>query len=963
MGYDKYGLNWKVWGQNASAPEKKENPLIPKTSANDTKQPQKKIAQDDEPEKTKPAPQTNPSLKFKNAKFLSDSNTAFNNPCKVQIEYDGTDKFSGSVKFFLWAKYENKDYDLNSQVSATFKDNIATAELKLFYVEKHYHDLVVEKIQDAKVDYYFKAEIKNAKPVTSEKLTMPTANNTVDRYIIFEETAEKADASLGYEFSKAEPAKKRWIYVFLSEDKQVVNRVLEIRTNSAGNQFSTWELTEENYAKRPDLHPFEDVAFVPTQSDSGAKYQTLACISEFRLPSSRIFDKQTGIVADPKKRCSDSSDNSQVTYRLNDDETENVVLTNWLRYAESERKRFNPAYVKWEDVRRASWIETDEQIKKEKFTYEFGALLLRIFDAFPDYKRQLKAGKYPEIYEVVKAKDAEKSKITNEVLYRVKKLCSIIAGQKFIALCQDFISTIHKSDDQKPHWYDFENRIGELFDGLARFKDGIDLITKLLPEVKDATENTWLQDLLLLKNDVWQFKEEHLASSKSTVSGSKLFQHGRKVGDGLVKVLLEAAKAGASCYKPSEMAAIIEKVAKTVGVQIKCIFEKKPLETTDIKPFREMFDRSEDSFWFVKIKPEGYKESGLIKGTKKFLLVLEGLAMYYSIQDWCEKVEHDKANLVDSANLGLKFGTYLLKSGLIKFLSEKEGKLVLTKLGDGPIAALNLVTSFIDGYMAAMKAVEEKLTHDYDAAICNYIAAAGFFISFAGSGVILSTCFAGAALASSTGIGLAPGILLGVIGTVFAVTGQLGAAYMNNTPIEDLLLKTPWGIAPEKELNQINSEELEKQYLTMMRILNSFRVTIDMNALKATVYLRTLEPETMVTIHKIIYGVPSSADGSSMATSVIAQNITLTDKSCLIARTKESVNLTFDLPKDNLEVNNFLANCRKYYGNNSNSAKPEYICLEISVDLYGDKGMVLPDLNKRVIAEKYFGSHEHLKVR
>jgi hypothetical protein len=160
------------------------------------------------------------------------------------------------------------------------------------------------------------------------------------------------------------------------------------------------------------------------------------------------------------------------------------------------------------------------------------------------------------------------------------------------------------------------------------------------------------------------------------------------------------------------MASVLEKVAKTVGLRIACAFEKAPLIETGVKPFKEMFSRSEKSFWFIKIKPEGYKESGLINASKKFLLIMEGLALYYSI----------------------------------------------------------------------------------------------------------------------------------------------------------------------------------------------------------------------------------------------------------IERAKDSVNLTFALPQNNLDVNNFLANCRKYYGNTSN-IKPEYICLEISVDLYGDKSMILPDTNKRIIAETYAGRHEHLKVR
>ena len=201
------------------------------------------------------------------------------------------------------------------------------------------------------------------------------------------------------------------------------------------------------------------------------------------------------------------------------------------------------------------------------------------------------------------------------------------------------------------------------------------------------------------------------------------------------------------------------------------------------------------------------------------------------------------------------------------------------------------------------------------------------------------------------------------MGTTVAIGGQLMAAYLNNTPIEDALLLTPWGTDPERGLQQITALELEKQYLKTIRILNMFRVTIDFSTLKATVYLRTIEPETVVTIHAIHFGIPSTADGSRMTTSVVGNNIILNDKNCIVSHVADAVCLTFDLMKHDFGTQLFLDNSRKYYGQNTNAIKPEYISLEITVDLHGDKSMVLPDTGKKVFVERYHNSHEKLQVR
>jgi hypothetical protein len=168
MGYDKYGINWKVWGNNSSSNQKKENPLLNVGKGWSTTG--KKTQDEETGEVTKKEEIT---AKIKNAQFLPDDSTDFNKPCKVSVEIESSSGKSSPVTIALYGKYNGQEYNLQHEITANCKDNKAQAELKLFYVDPYYQDAVVNKKENASVDYIARCSMKGAKSTDSAPLTLP----------------------------------------------------------------------------------------------------------------------------------------------------------------------------------------------------------------------------------------------------------------------------------------------------------------------------------------------------------------------------------------------------------------------------------------------------------------------------------------------------------------------------------------------------------------------------------------------------------------------------------------------------------------------------------------------------------------------------------------------------------------------------------------------------------------------
>ncbi len=117
-----------------------------------------------------------------------------------------------------------------------------------------------------------------------------------------------------------------------------------------------------------------------------------------------------------------------------------------------------------------------------------------------------------------------------------------------------------------------------------------------------------------------------------------------------------------------------------------------------------------------------------------------------------EKRSAGKAGRLDDINVIIKLATYFVKSEMIKVPYKGE----LVKIGGGPVAVANLATTSIDAYIAYQQTIKDLKEYDCDAAIFNSIAFVGNITSATGYASIVATFFAGAAAASTTGIGIAP---------------------------------------------------------------------------------------------------------------------------------------------------------------------------------------------------------------
>ena len=385
-----------------------------------------------------------------------------------------------------------------------------------------------------------------------------------------------------------------------------------------------------------------------------------------------------------------------------------------------------------------------------------------------------------------------------------------------------------------------------------------------------------------------------------------------------------------------------------------------------IRPFKKVlgsFDKS--SFWRFEIKGDSPYENMFAQGLestalKNLLIGLEGVALLYSVKDHLEKNDQGKARALDHANITIKLLTYFVKNEMIKVPYKGEW----VKIAGGPVAVANWATSLIDCWQAIISGGNEIKTYDTDAAVFNYLAATGSLTAAVGYGAIAATFFAGAAATSSTGIGIAPGLLLVFTGSVIAIGGKVLAADADNTPIENMLLKTPWGTNPDAPWPAISTSDLQKQYIKAIRIINSFDVDIDHETITATIRLKRLEPSTIVTIHEVDFGISTSADGSKSTTQIVGSGIRLNDGNCQILKdpANGSVSLHIDLLNICPAASQFLQQWQSYYSLLGKKPKPDYIRLVISVDLEGDGSIVLPDEKKRVLVEKYYSRPVSSKI-
>jgi hypothetical protein len=170
---DKYGLDWKVWGNIPKKPENKGFDASATIGSGWGDSP-KNTSNDVDCIETEPvAPPSVISCTLKNARFHPDGSTDFNKPCKISVEVEGAPK--GAIHFALWAKYKDIEYDLSHDQNAFVQNGKAQAELKLYYVDEYYTDFYQKGKTDANVEYFAKISNNAAREIKSELFTMPIA--------------------------------------------------------------------------------------------------------------------------------------------------------------------------------------------------------------------------------------------------------------------------------------------------------------------------------------------------------------------------------------------------------------------------------------------------------------------------------------------------------------------------------------------------------------------------------------------------------------------------------------------------------------------------------------------------------------------------------------------------------------------------------------------------------------------
>jgi hypothetical protein len=188
MGYDKFGLDWNVWGTgNSSNSSSSTNPLLDGVGKGWGDTPGNKAVE--ETEDSSAAKDNGTTARLKNAKFLPDSSTAFNKPCKIRVEIESKTPVTAQVVIALWGKYKEQEHNLQHEIKVSPNGSTAEGSLNLYYVDDYYNDFSADPSCKETVDYIAKCSMKGASPIESEPLVMPLSKNIV---MVFQDDKEKS---------------------------------------------------------------------------------------------------------------------------------------------------------------------------------------------------------------------------------------------------------------------------------------------------------------------------------------------------------------------------------------------------------------------------------------------------------------------------------------------------------------------------------------------------------------------------------------------------------------------------------------------------------------------------------------------------------------------------------------------------------------------------------------------------
>jgi hypothetical protein len=321
MGYDKFGLDWNVWGSGSSSGSGSSNAPLGGIGSGWSSNPNQSTQEDEDD-----APNsTNTTARLSDAKFLPDESTDFNKPCKVQVKVESSQPVTSQVVIALWGKYKEEEYNLQHEIKAAPENGIASGELKLYHVDAYFDD-VASGVTGESVYYIAKCSLKGASPVDSEPLQMPLVEGIT---LLFEDDDSKPIAKVkvtiasGEEFLSDEEGK---VVIPAPSDGSEVE-VVKIELGAEETETSSETGTAESAAETPDSGAPESVAPVNNVvSDQPAE-------SEEKRNTVIYFQDSTGkLLANAKVVLSDgrnftSNDKGEVFIPESEDQNGELSIT------------------------------------------------------------------------------------------------------------------------------------------------------------------------------------------------------------------------------------------------------------------------------------------------------------------------------------------------------------------------------------------------------------------------------------------------------------------------------------------------------------------------------------------------------------------------------------------------------------------------------------------------------------
>jgi hypothetical protein len=328
MGYDKFGLDWNVWGAGASSGSGPSNAPLGGIGSGWSSNPNQ-TAQEDGDDGTSNSTQT--TARLSNAKFLPDETTDFNQPCKVQVEVESSQPVTSQVVIALWGKYKDEEHNLQHEIKAAPENGIASGELKLYHVDAYFDD-VASGVTGESVYYIAKCSLKGASPVDSEPLQMPLVEGIT---LLFEDDDSKPIANVkvtiasGEEFLSDEEGKVVIPAPSDGSEVEVVKIELGAEEPEAASESGSSEAAQETASETdtPDSGATEPAAPVDSVvSDQGEETEAKKnTVIYFKDSTGKLLANAKVVLSDGRSFTSD--DKGEVSIPESEDQNGELSIT------------------------------------------------------------------------------------------------------------------------------------------------------------------------------------------------------------------------------------------------------------------------------------------------------------------------------------------------------------------------------------------------------------------------------------------------------------------------------------------------------------------------------------------------------------------------------------------------------------------------------------------------------------